>query len=315
MRFVTKQFILCISLLLPYIWYTYFETMSMPSPTLVTVTIISDEPQVTILPNTGSITSSPIQTSALSESKPLNPNRWQDWPVIPAVSDKIIEVYQYGQYLGNNPQAFSKIGDGQISTDWFFTNFDLGYYDLGNYLKLSQVISEFSGSFKHRSQAAQSGFTTTLILDPLVADKKACFLGETPLECELRLHKPSFSFISLGTNQVWQPEVFEFELRLIIEQLLFQGVIPILSTKADNLESDHRINLIIAELSVEYSLPLWNFWQTVQHLPQHGLQTDGEHLTYATPNFSDPDNMRTAWAWRNLTALQVLDAVWRGVNP
>jgi hypothetical protein len=45
------------------------------------------------------------------------------------------------------------------------------------------------------------------------------------------------------------------------------------------------------------------------------LQEDGAHLTLGANNFADPAALKTGWAVRNLTALQVLDAVWRGVQP
>ncbi len=82
-----------------------------------------------------------------------------------------------------------------------------------------------------------------------------------------------------------------------------------LSTKADNAEGDHSINAIVAKVAYDYDLPLWNFWLVVQPLPNHGLQSDGVHLTYAGNIFNDPVRMKSAWPWRNLTALQVLDAV------
>jgi hypothetical protein len=130
----------------------------------------------------------------------------------------------------------------------------------------------------------------------------------------LRTYHPSFAFVSLGTNQVWEPEIFEVGLRRIIESLLKAGVVPILSTKADNLEGDHRINRIIVGLAYEYALPLWNFWLAVQQLPTHGLQADREHLTYAYSDFGNPINFHYAWPWRNLTALQSLNTVAEGVT-
>ena len=120
--------------------------------------------------------------------------------------------------------------------------------------------------------------------------------------------------ISMGTNQVWQPAVFETELQQIVERLLQAEVVPILSTKADNLEGNYRINTIIARLAYKYNLPLWNFWRAVQPLPAHGMQADHEHLTYAFSDFSNPINFQYAWPLRNLTALQVLDSVYRGVT-
>lgn len=241
---------------------------------------------------------------------------WQSWPVIPGVSETARETYQRGQGGGNDPKAFSKIGDGEISTAWFFTVFDLGeeYYDLGLYRELHLVIDQFSGSFERLGMAARRGFNTHKILDPAMSDPSACEPNESPLTCELRLHQPAFAILSLGTNQVWEPEEFEAGMRQILDVLLTQNVVPIFSTKGDNLEGDHRINRTIACLAEEYDLPLWNFWSAIQPLPDHGLQPDLEHLTYyGKTDFDDAAAMQSAWTVRNLTALQVLDAVWRGV--
>jgi hypothetical protein len=151
-------------------------------------------------------------------------------------------------------------------------------------------------------------------LDPSESDPPLCEAGEAPLTCELRLHRPAFAILSLGTNQVWKPEEFESGMRQILEILLSQNVVPILSTKGDNLEGDHRINHTIACLSQEYRVPLWNFWAAIQPLPNHGLQPDLEHLTYGITDFDDEQAIQTAWTVRNLTALQTLGSVWRGVT-
>lgn len=241
---------------------------------------------------------------------------WQSWPVVPGVSETARQMYQSGQGEGNNPHAFSKIGDGEISTAWFLTAFDLGetYYDLGSYQDLRMVIDQFQGSFERIGMAARRGFNTHKILDPTMSDPAMCASGESPLTCELRLHQPAFAILSLGTNQVWELEEFEVGMRQILGILLSKNVLPILSTKGDNLEGDHRINRTIACLAQEYDLPLWNFWSTIQPLPAHGLQPDLEHLTYSgKTDFDDSDAMQSAWTVRNLTALQALDAVWRGV--
>jgi hypothetical protein len=225
-------------------------------------------------------------------------------------------LYARGQSSGNNPHAFSKIGDGEISTEWFFTSFDLGpdYYDLGSFQELTNVIEYFHGSFGRIGMTARRGFNTERILDPALADPDLCEPGESPLVCELRLHQPAFAILSLGTNQVWQPDEFEAGMRQILEILLSQNVVPILSTKGDNLEGDHRINRTIACLAREYDAPLWNFWAAIQPLPNHGLQADLEHLTYGITDFDDEGALRSAWTIRNLTALQALDAVWKGAT-
>ena len=47
--------------------------------------------------------------------------------------------------------------------------------------------------------------------------------------------------------------------------------VPIIATKADNLEGDNSINATVAQIAYDYGIPLWNFWAAVQPLPNHGL--------------------------------------------
>jgi lysophospholipase L1-like esterase len=113
----------------------------------------------------------------------------------------------------------------------------------------------------------------------------------------------------LGANDVWHPEEFEPQMRKIIEFSIEKGVIPVLATKADDQEGNGSINATIARLALEYKIPLWNYWKAVQALPDKGLQEDGVHLTWGANNFDDPFAMENAWPVRNLTALQVLQAL------
>ena len=162
--------------------------------------------------------------------------------------------------------------------------------------------------------AARRGFNTQKLLNPSQSDPAHCQAEESPLACELRLHSPAFAILSLGTNQVWKPDEFEGGMRQILDVLLSHDVVPILSTKGDNLEGDHRINRTVACLAQEYDVPLWNFWSAIQKLPNQGLQPDLEHLTYGITDFDEDTAMQSAWTVRNLTALQALDAVWRSVT-
>jgi hypothetical protein len=261
-------------------------------------------------------------TTLTAAAEPLNPTptpqAWMALPVVPsAVSQTMIDVYTLGLALGNDPNAFIKIGDCDSTPAWFLGMFEAsnGDYSLGaDYAYLQGVIDHFQGSFGRDSAAARQGFNAASVLSPLWADPAQCEEGETPLDCELRIMNPSFALITLGTNDTVYPDNFEGQLRQIIEVLLERGVVPILSTKADNIEGDHQINQVIVSLAYEYDLPLWNFWSVVQPLWRHGLQEDHAHLTWASSHFDEPENMEMAFPWRNLTALQTLDAVWRGVN-
>lgn len=237
-------------------------------------------------------------------------------PVVPEISPRVAEVFALGQQRGNNPAAFSKVGDCGSTPTWFLGDFDRGerFYSLGKYDYLEGVITYYTGSFDRTSLAARSGFNASSVLTPLWANRAECEANESPLACEYRRHKPALAFITLGANDVYHLGNFETEMRKIITYSLEQGVIPVLATKPDNVEGDHSVNAIIARLAGEYQVPLWNYWLAVQDLPNHGLQEDGAHITWASNHFDDPLTLQSGWAMRNLTALQVLDAIWRALE-
>ncbi len=245
------------------------------------------------------------------------PEQWMEWPVVPQVSDRMKEVYRQGLAQGRNPYRFSKIGDCQNVDSYFLSAFDHpGEYRLGSeYAYLQPTIDHFSGSWSRTSLAVKGGFNVAAVLAPFRADPNYCRSDESPLDCELRVFNPSLVIISMETWWGKKPaETYERYLRQIVEKVLAQGVVPILATKADNLEEDHSINQAIARVAYDYQVPLWNFWRAVQPLPNHGLSPDGFHLTFSRNFFDDPQVMENAWPWRNLTALQSIDAVWRGLN-
>lgn len=241
---------------------------------------------------------------------------WMALPVIPMLSEHAIEIYSRGIAAGHDPHAFSKVGDCQNVPSMFLSIFDHeGFYTLGEaYTYLQPTIDWYAGSFSRESQAVRRGFNAASVVSPLWADPEYCEPGEDPLQCELRIHNPSVAIVSLETWWAGKPENYEKYVRQILEGLLDSDVLPILATKADNLEGDHRINRILVRLANEYQIPLWNFWAAVQPLPEHGLMEDQFHLTFDVNQFDDPQVMKSAWPWRNLTALQALDAVRQAVS-
>ncbi|MEK6220940.1 MAG: hypothetical protein N2D54_01675 [Chloroflexota bacterium] len=254
--------------------------------------------------DTTAIASSPTRTPA-----PIDLNAH---PIVPEVSQHAIDIYQQGIAMGNDPKRFSKVGDCQNISTYFLAMFekDSRYFTLGEYGYLQDTINWYRGSFSRESLAVNGGLNVARVLSPFHADAQYCEPNENSLECEIRLYNPSITIVSLEEN--WggkTAEDYENFLRTIIDTLISKGVLPILATKADNYEGDNSINLTIIKLAVEYELPLWNFWLAVQPLPNHGLREDGFYLTLGDPHFDRPENMQASWPWRNLTALQVLDAV------
>ncbi|HZW02372.1 MAG TPA: hypothetical protein VFF68_00480, partial [Anaerolineaceae bacterium] len=239
----------------------------------------------------------------------LDPADWREWPIVPErVSDFARQVYQKGLEMGNDPRHFSKIGDCQAIREVLMGVYDKpGQYRLPeDQPYLADTIEHFAGSFNRDGQGVKGGFNAAAVLSPLWADPQACQPGETPMACEYRTYRPSIVIISL---EVWwdgrTPDRYVEYMRRIIDFYLEKGVVPVLSTKADNVEGDHAINLATAQLAYEYDLPLWNWWRVAQALPNRGLdpgRPDGFHISY------------DAWTPRGRTALQSLDAVWRMLN-
>jgi hypothetical protein len=236
-------------------------------------------------------------------------------PAVPTgVSGPMREVYQRGLEMGNDPKRFSVIGDCQNVSSYFLSVFDKpGEFALGEeYAYLQPTIDYYQGSYSRQSLAVKGGFNVAAILSPLRADPKLCNKNESPLDCELRTWKPSVVFVSMETWWSEKPaDVYDKHMRHVIERILEKGAVPIIATKADNLEGDYSINATIAQIAYDYDIPLWNYWAAIQALPNHGLWEDGFHLTFARNFFDDPDRMESAWPWRNLTALQTLDVVRR----
>jgi len=254
-----------------------------------------------------------VSTSTATPKPPLAKDAWMQMPAVPAsVSDSMRDLYQQGLVLGNDPTHFSIIGDCQNVSSYFLSAFDNpADYSLGaEYAYLQPTIDHYQGSFSRISLAVKGGFNAAAVISPLRADPESCNANESPLDCELRTWKPSVVIVSMETWWSEKPAAeYDKYMRRVLDKIIETGAVPIITAKADNLEGDHAINATIAQIAYEYDIPLWNFWAAVQPLPDHGLSPDGFHLTFARNFFDDPKRMKNAWPWRNLTALQTLDAV------
>ncbi len=225
---------------------------------------------------------------------------------------RVREIFERGQALGNDPHAFSKVGDCNSELPFFLGRFDSGDYDLGPYAYLQPAIDYFAGSFGRQSMTVWTGSHAWSVLDPTWANPALCLPGETPLGCEFRLHRPSVVLIRLGTNEAYSPALFEQHMRAIIEYSIEQGVIPVLGTKADQLEGSDRINDIVRQLAAEYEVPLWDFGRVASTVPGRGLREDGFHMTWYPLTYGDPRALQAGHPVHNLTALIALNTVWQG---
>lgn len=227
------------------------------------------------------------------------------------VQQRIREIYAYGQSIGNNPRAFSKLGDSTIEYPHFLARFDEGEYNLGDYAYLQPVIDYYAGSFGHRSIAIRRGLHTWSVLDPMWAGGP-CNPGENMLACEIRVHRPSILFIRLGSNDAGVPQSTERNFREIVDFVISSGVIPVIGTKADRHEGSNINNDIMRRVAAEYHVPLMDFDQVALTLPGRGLGGDSVHMTtFYAHDYRQPEAFQRGHSLHNLTALVTLDLIWR----
>ena len=228
----------------------------------------------------------------------------------------IRQTYQRGRSLGRNPLAFSRLGDSTIEAPHFFIRFDqAGSYNLGDYSYLQPVVDAFSGSFGHEGVTVRRGLHTWSVFDPMWADPTVCSGGEHMLACEIRTHNPAFLLLRIGSNDVGVPEATRQNIARMVQYCLDQGVVPIIGTKADRNEGSDINNTVMRTIAAEYHVPLWDLDLLMTTLPNHGLEAEGVHLTTFFQNdWRQPAAFTRGQGLQNLSALMVLDRVWRIAN-
>ena len=256
-------------------------------------------------------TPAPSPTASTAQAKliiqtptPLS-EEWKDLPVLPVADSSVRDIYENGLLLGNDPHAFSIFGDCQSRPDDFFGVFETDPIIIESLApELREAVNNFDGSFNRESPTSQDGTTPgALLWDQWHRGEYGCTFAETPVQCELRIHRPSFVIIQIGTH--FESRNTEY-LRDIINQLIDAGVVPILATKADNRELDNRVNRDMALLAAEFDLPLWNFWAALSDLPDRGLYVMDGREDQGAVYLNDEAAER-----HRMTGLAALNAVWR----
>lgn len=245
------------------------------------------------------VTPQPTATIVIAPEAKIDPVDWRDWPIVPSFSAQAKQILAAAQ---SNPaldlHTFSKVGDCQMTAGTFLAGYTNGKYEVPE--GSADTIEWFADSMTANDITAVNGYGINTVLDPAYALKKGnkqCLAGETPLDCELRTRKPAVVLIGMGTN--WIPHAeqsFEKHLREVVDTVLKTGALPILATKADNVEGDWKLNQAIAQVAYDYDLPLVNVWLSVQDLPGRGI----ERRVYLTGD---------GWMRRNAAWLATLQTV------
>jgi hypothetical protein len=251
----------------------------LPSATPITRLTSTVTPQALTIPSTPSLTpqatSTPLKLLPSNSGSRLPASDWREWPIVPELS---LHAQQILLQAASNPNldthTFSKVGDCQMVAGIFLAGYTNGTYDIPT--GMAETVQWFGASMAEDNITAVNGYGINTVLDPAYGLSRGytqCLESETPLDCELRTRRPVVVMIGMGTNWIPNGEhSFERYLRQVVDKVLATGALPILATKADNVEGNWKLNEVIARVASEYDLPLVNVWLSVQDLPNHGLQ-------------------------------------------
>jgi uncharacterized protein YraI len=286
------------------------------------VSVSGDSSSLPLVPDTESVSSA--SSGSTAPAAPAN--------VVSGIGATSHQIFLRGQELGNRADVFSKVGDSITASRYFLYPIGVGGLQIGAYTNLQPVIDYFSqtparthNSFANESLAARGGWTSGDLLDPQQNVPGVCQFGETPLACEYRVTQPALALIMIGSNEVTRisSDQYRANLSQIVQTSIDMGVIPVLSTLPDMMNNGvpyqrvYEFNTIIRSVAASYGVPVWDYWSSLQDLPNHGLGGDNLHpsVNPATgeAGIFTPGELRYGYNMRNLTALQVLDAIWRNV--
>jgi hypothetical protein len=202
--------------------------------------------------------------------------------------------------------AFTVIGDCNSVPEAYVGRLAMGLYDAGSVPQFAPTIERFAPAFPRNGVAAFAGFNSASVLDPQWANPQFCMAGEGPLDCELRRSRASLAFVALGTGDQFAWKDFETNYRAVIERLLARKVLPVLVTKADDLESQQGsapagfINDVVRKLGRDYDVPVIDFWAATRNLPNYGMRWEGNENFHMSAAGSD---LRISLTLHTLAAL------------
>lgn len=245
-------------------------------------------------------------------------------PVIPTVDPTLQILYERGQIMGNNSQVVTKVGDSVSADPLYLSLMSNEERELGPYDYLEDTLDYFGPNVETWSLAARMGLTSFGVLDPMFAESDECEPNESSLACEYRIRKPSISFIMMGANDVHYTEVDEFDMsmRMIVEETIDAGVIPVLSTFTYDpnypmWDEAIEFNLDLVEIAADYKIPIINLWSAARALPNYGLDGDPVHMRHSGWRYLKFDTGHESWfgvSLRNLLSIRMLDELRRTLN-
>ncbi|MCL5999531.1 MAG: SGNH/GDSL hydrolase family protein [Chloroflexi bacterium] len=211
---------------------------------------------------------------------------------VPTLTARARLLYRQSLRAGRNPNLFTLAGDSNSTYSRYLGRVVAGAFDLAKYPNLKPVAKRYWQSFTRQSVAVAGGLRAADMFD-VERHASGCREDEGLFACELRASNASVVFILLGTGDKFAWLEFEANYRAMIDHAIQMSVLPVLVTKADDIESvqggasDGYINAVIRRLASEYQLPLLDLWAATRDLPtipnpnlphrpftQHGLHDE-----------------------------------------
>lgn len=230
-------------------------------------------------------------------------------PGVPHLSKRHKVLYRESVLNDKDLTMFAVAGDCNSIPPVYLRRVLTGEFDVSKLsANLRETIERFKQAFSRVSLAANGGFTAAGMNDPTWSDGALCGPSQSPLACEIWTSRASVIFISVGTGDQYSWQNFEDNYREIVETVLHRSVLPVLVTKADDLETQQGgappdyINNVIRNLARDYDVPLMDYALAAQSLPNRGLIYEGNLGFHASPAGMD---------LRMVMTLQILDQLWR----
>jgi hypothetical protein len=249
-------------------------------------------------------------------------------PIDIAKKTQLRRIWQIGQMLGRRPTVFARVGDSITASGSFLSDIGDRREVLGAHPELAAIIRYYRATvvdrvggrvhnaFNRKSLAAKAGWTGMDIL----GRRGAAPVVPSPLQQEYAAVQPSVALIMFGTNDLDQTGVdyFATNLESVITQTIQAGIIPIVSTVPDRLDSPQAaartlpFNEIIRATAAHYALPLIDYWAAMHDLPNHGLEADQVHPSvypgHGSVTFT-ATGLRYGYTVRNFLTLRMLAKV------
>ena len=200
------------------------------------------------------------------------PLRGDAAPRLPAwihIDERARALFAQAVRAGRDGRMFTVAGDSNSAWPRSFGRILTGQYDVRADPIERAAAARFDVGFARASISVGGGYGTA---DMFRSDPR-CGNGETLVACELRLSNAAILFVQLGTGDKFPWREFEANLRRIIRIARDRSVVPVLVTKADDLESiqgggpDGHINAVMRAVASELGVPWIDFYAATRTLP------------------------------------------------